>query len=50
MRMLDKNEELGVAELSDENVRNLQALHPEAAEADESTLMTGDLPYFDPQH
>lgn len=35
LRMLDKNEELGVAELSDENVRNLQALHPEAAEADE---------------
>ena len=48
LRLLNRNEELGIAELTDENVKILKALHPTGAEADESILMTGELPYFDP--
>ena len=48
LRLLDKNEELGLAELNAENITKLTALHPEAADADESILMSGELPYFDP--
>ena len=48
LRLLEKNQDLGVAELSDANITILKTLHPESEPADESILMTGDLPYFDP--
>ena len=48
LRLLDKNQELGVAELTDANLQILKSLHPDSEKADESILMNGELPYFDP--
>ena len=48
LRLLDKKGDLGVAELTAENLNILRKLHPAGVEADESILMTGELPYFDP--
>ncbi len=48
LKMLDKAESLGVADLTEETLRELKKLHPEGVNADESVLMTGETPYFDP--
>ena len=48
LRLLNKQESLGVAELNENTIQKLRDLHPEAKRASEETLMTGELPYFDP--
>ena len=47
MRLLDKQESLGVAELTEATLNDLRKLHPEAQPATEDTLMKGPKPYFD---
>ena len=48
LRLLEKASNLGIAEMSEETLSQLKRLHPDAQEASEITLETGDLPYFDP--
>ena len=48
LKTLDKSESLGVAEMNDQTKEMLRKLHPDAQEAEETTLMTGEIPYFDP--
>ena len=48
LKLLDNNPALGIADLSENTLDKLNDLHPQASEADESILMTGDAPYFDP--
>ena len=48
LRILDKQESLGVATLSDETINTLKKLHPDANPATEEILMTGELPFYDP--
>ena len=47
LRLLDKAESLGIAEMTNETIAALKNLHPEAVEADESVLMDGEIPFFD---
>ena len=47
MRMLNKQESLGVANLNENTVRELRKLHPEAVPAAEEILISGEKPYFD---
>ena len=48
IRLLDKNSALGVANLTDATMEELKKLHPESKPARLGTLMTEELPYFDP--
>ena len=48
LKMLERNSALGVADLTDETLRQLKNLHPEAEPAHESTLLSGEIPYFNP--
>ena len=48
LRLLDKAASLGVAELTEQTMKALADLHPTAKPAAESTLLSGELPYFDP--
>ena len=48
LRVLDKASNRGVASMSEETMEKLHELHPEAQEASDETLATGELPYFDP--
>ena len=48
LRLLDKAASLGVAELTEETLKALSDLHPAAEAAADTTLMEGELPYFDP--
>ena len=48
IRLLDKQESLGVAKLTESTIEELKRLHPEAQPATEGILMTGPKPYFDP--
>ena len=48
LRILDKQESLGVATLSEETIKTLKTLHPEAKPATVEVLMTGELPFYDP--
>ena len=47
LRMLDKQESLGVAKLNDNTLSELKKLHPDAKRAVEETLEQGEKPYFD---
>lgn len=44
LRLLDREESLGVAKMSDEMMTALKHLHPAAAEAAEDTLYEGEVP------
>ena len=48
LRLLEKASNLGVAELSDQTMRELANLHPEAAEPEMIMMGQGEIPYFDP--
>ena len=48
LRLLDRQETLGVAKMSEDVMTELRNLHPEAQPASADTLMSGDIPYFDP--
>ena len=48
LRILDKQESLGVATLNEETIKTLKNLHPNAKSATEEVLMSGELPYCDP--
>ena len=48
LRILDQTKALGIAEMNDNTISILKNLHPAAKETHESTLMEGELPYFDP--
>ena len=48
LRLLDKESSLGVANLTEETMEELRKLHPDGASAEIKTLMSGDLPYFNP--
>ena len=48
LRLLNKAESLGVADLTPDTLKKLSDLHPVAAPAVEQTLITGELPFFDP--
>ena len=48
LRLLNKAESLGVAELTPETMQKLAELHPKAMPASELTLKEGEVPYFDP--
>ena len=48
LRLLDKQEALGVAKLDGNSIAKLRELHPDAKQADEEILKTGEIPYFDP--
>ena len=46
--LLEKGASSGILELSSEVISDLKAKHPEGVEADESVLLTGDVPFVDP--
>ena len=48
LRLLDKDSSLGIANLTDDTMKELKKLHPDGKHAGLQTLMTGELPYFDP--
>ena len=48
LRLLDRQESLGVAKMSEEMMNDLRNLHPEAREAADEILMEGEVPFFDP--
>ena len=48
LKLLNKNTDFGVAAISEKTMDDLRKLHPEAKAADESILLTGDVPFFDP--
>ena len=48
LRLLDRQETLGVAKMSEDMMTELRNLHPEAQPASDDILMSGDAPYFDP--
>ena len=48
LRLLDKQEALGVAKLDENAIKKLRELHPTASTVSEDILQTGELPYFDP--
>ena len=48
LRVLEKSSNLGVKPVTDETMEELRKLHPEAKEAAGSTLIDGEIPYFDP--
>ena len=48
LRLLDKQEALGVAKLDGNTIKKLRELHPEAVPAKAETLQEGEIPYFDP--
>ena len=48
LRLLDKQETVGIAKLSDSIVEKLKELHPEAETASTEVLLDGEVPYFDP--
>ena len=47
LKLLDKADSLGVADLTEETLSELKKLHPVGAEAHESVMMTGEILYFD---
>ena len=48
LRLLDTQESVGVAPLTEEVVSKLKDLHPEAKPSSTETLMEGEVPWFDP--
>ena len=48
LRLLNKQESGGVAKLTEETIKKLKELHPDATPAPENIMMSGELPYFDP--
>ena len=48
LRLLDQQESLGVATLTEETLKELKKLHPDAEPATNDILMSGPTPYFDP--
>ena len=48
MRMLDHASTTGILQLSEETMRDLKVKHPEAMQANEEVLMTGEISFIDP--
>ena len=48
LKLLDKGSSLGVADVTEETLRDLRKLHPQAEKASEDILISGEIPYFDP--
>ena len=48
LRLLDKQESGGVAKLTEDTIKKLKELHPDATPASAEIMMSGELPYFDP--
>ena len=48
LRLLDKQESGGVAKLTEDTIKKLKELHPDATPAPAEIMMSGELPYFDP--
>jgi hypothetical protein len=48
LRLLDDKTSGGVLKLSEETLRDLRAKHPAGANADDSILLHGDIPFVDP--
>ena len=50
LKLLDKADSLGVADLTEETLSELKKLHPVGAEAHESVMMTGGDTILRPDH
>ena len=48
LKLLEKGASNGILGLSDDVISNLKSKHPDAADADESVLLKGDVPFVDP--
>lgn len=48
LRVLQKSSASGIAEMSEDTMRELEKLHPIAEQAAGITLIGGEIPYFDP--